>query len=646
MKKALTLRRPMMLSLTAVLLSMLPICAAADETTDAAQQLVVEVARQLEPAICADLTSTVDLSRVRVTYVLASEGPLKDNAAITRREQTAREGLAFCVGQHPLRPSPEGKAATGEWMDVTMLVGTGIVEKLCELQPARLAAIMGHEFGHLTLGHLDTGGGGGGDMLTAAMITREREFAADQAGVRYAEQAGYANALSAATDCWVRMSELYGNGTPLEPKTAFLDHPTNLERAAELQRDPARREQWRAALSFENGVTYLQLGEWGPAQACFGSVLKQFNGNPETLTNLGYAKMMAFYAGLPVEERRRLGGEVSCLAFATTRPVIRGGTQTDRTPLREAVGHFRAVLQAVPDHFPAQSSLGAALLLNPDASADELKEAVNMLDTVVRAAKSPSLRQEIVSDAAANLALARLRQGDPHNVRQQFSQVLALLGGRQAAPLAFKLNYAVSLTSSQVESDWTTAETLLRDYLQHSHPESYYYQVAARDWLAVRRKLGQAAEALPAPPAPRWLKGTHVRLVSGGQLFAQEPWTVAQEALKPHNLTIVPNDPTAAHFVCTSPDLGLALRVSRGTVRVILLTSEAAPAVVLKSDREGLGPTLRLKVGQPVNDAGSLGLMTDPVTIGSDKYKLYRQIGIALKMGSDDTIAGIALISG
>ncbi|MEN6547884.1 MAG: hypothetical protein ABFE07_17750 [Armatimonadia bacterium] len=142
------------------------------------------------------------------------------------------------------------------------------------------------------------------------------------------------------------------------------------------------------------------------------------------------------------------------------------------------------------------------------------------------------------------------------------------------------------------------------------------------------------------------MPGTHLTVPAGGSLFPQEPWAEAKEVLAPYKTLIVPAENDGTNFTCVCSDPGLTLRVSRGAVRVILLSAETSPAITLKSDREGLGPKLSLKVGQPLSNPAELGLMTDPLTIGSDKYKLYRQVGIALKFDDQDRIAGIALISG
>ena len=667
-------RRPLMVWLPGLLglivLAMPRYGLAGNGPRAAMTQLIADVGGRLEMALRADGACVVDRSRARLRYLVATDGAGAKNALITVRgfsdkpSELADGGMLSCWILHPLM----GEAVFGQqravkaddngpWIDATVVIGADLIEDVCLKQPTRLAVIIGHELGHLSLGHVTRSGKRRGDALELADLDREQEFAADEAGVRYALAAGYGDAASAATDLWQLMKTLYGNDTPLEPASAFRAHPTQSERIANFQTDPNRKRLWRALVTYDNGVSYLQLGDWLAAQGCFESAQSQFPGSPEVLTNLGYAKMMQYYAALPAAVRWRIGGEISCLAFVTTRPAIRGGTDTDKAPLQQAISHFRQALVLGPAFTVAQANLGTALVMDPDASPEQLGEASALLASAAQAAEMAG-GEAVRADAVANLALAQARiasRSDADAPRKCFIEAYGRLPDADRN-LALALNLGASLADADTETDWNRGETLLSQYLRQTPDESYYHRVAARQWAVVRHKLGKDSSDVPRQARSDWIPAKSLSLNNGkAVLYLQQSWSRAQQALVPYRTTIVPVPGAPESFVCDCPDLGLQLRVFRGTLRVIVLTSMAAPTVTLRSARVAQGRVLRLKVGEEprtVTDEATqtagereLGTIADPLKIGSSSFSLYRQTGVAVNW-SGQRIAGIALISG
>jgi len=613
------------------------------------------VAGKLEGALRDVKDSPLNLQAVRIRYLLART---ESNAFLRRETEPTeadllRDDLVVCLPTHPLFGEETFAGVRDKPLDFSVVVGKPLIEKVCEGDPTRLACIIGHELGHLSRGHLNGKRSGGRAEL--ARLTRELEFEADREGLRYALAAGFPDPDRAVVRLWDRMREQYGEAKTLEPAWVFADHPSSTERIAELQTDPMKRQLWRAAVSFDDGVSYLALGAWDPAQGCFDRALSQFPKSPEVLANVGYVCLMRFYAGLPREAYARIGGELSCSSYASTRPPIRGGAAVDKTLLDGAQRRFEEALGINSAFYPALASLGAAITMDPDAGPAQLDDAIDKLRQAAQAAHLAGDRR-IEMDALANLSVARARKS-PDSAMDTYREAIATVPAVNDL-LPVKANFGALLARSEAPDDLRLAASLLADYLRNTSGESYYNLQAARHWENVQRKLGLSDEPLPAPEHPNWARPTAVTLPNGRKPYLKQD--LAQVCNWIGGLETVATDVVdGERGLWELPRAGVSLRGARGRLRIISLSGPNAPALELRAvgDRTGTGPRLILKVGETLRmvDADGnehevewreLGSPTAPMPIGGRTFILYSTTGVAVSWEKDRRIAAIALVSG
>ncbi|MEN6546885.1 MAG: M48 family metalloprotease [Armatimonadia bacterium] len=622
------------------------------------EELVKTVASRLEVALRADRDCKLDWGTVRLRYVVVSDADSALNASIAMAPEGGKQPVlptrSLCcwdlhrVGVAPPPGPTPSRSGYGPCAG-TVMIGARLISEVCHDDPSRLAVLLGHELAHLASWDFPTVPAGGGDALQLADLDQERELAADEAGLRYALAAGYENAEQAATEVWKAMSLVCGDQSPLEPAGALSTHPSHLMRLQLLQQEPRRRQLYRSLQTFETGAYYLQMGQWEAAQECFESASQRFPGRPEVLTNIAYALMMRFYAALPPEARGRLGGELSCLSYATTHPPILGGTTMDRALLQEAISRYREALAAEPAFLPAQVGLGTALLMDPDVTAaapGPLAEAVELLRVAEQRARETGDECALI-DAATNgaLALKRLGRGDTASYRMALERAFKQIPeGAQCLPLM--LNLATAL--AEAKADRREPGKLLQAYLEQTPECSYYHKQARAQLLALGLPLPGSQAGL------EWGGAWCLTLPNGEMIALGQEWERVQRALGQVHGTTIPIGQAAQTFTWDCPDLGMQLRLWHGRLRVILLTSPVAPAVEVwgTQDSRHEGPHLTLKVGTPGPIAADgpalkLGTATQPLKISGSEYKLYRATNLAINWrGEPPMIAGLALICG
>jgi len=400
---------------------------------------------------------------------------------------------------------------------------------------------------------------------------------------------------------------------------------------------------------------YLTMSQWEHAQDCFEKVDEVFPESPEVLTNWGYSKMMQYYAGLPPEERARIGGEICCATFVTGRPLVRGGTDTDRRPLDEAIELFERALgielgsdELLPHNgfLPALCNLGVANIMYPDASAERLQKAARLLADAERIAKEneqPAIRAQAVANKA--LALARLDDG---RARQLLADAIASVPQDANDVLPLKLNLGRSLTGSDVEDDLLWAESLLDDYLRHTTIQSAYRSEAAALWREVRSKLGKRASSADAPEPARvqWAPVRQVTLAKGAFIRLNLPMDALPKLADSHQLPM-PRLSVDSAAIIDIPDQGTRLRIVHGTVRMTELFSASAPAIRLTAPGQQQAEALAIKVGERLGDELKAALETmtsDCFILHGRRCWLYRPIGVAIDE-SEGIVKGIAIVS-
>jgi hypothetical protein len=592
-----------------------------------------------------------------------------------------------------LTPRPAQNPGDG-W---TVALGEALVSDLCTDKggpwggETKLAYVIGHELGHLI--HEDVHGLGVGSWEELDKM-RQEEFAADAAGIQLALAAGYLDVVAKATAFWKERPQFRGYETSAWTGYGWSnDHPSDVERIAAMQADPHEGELWRLLTSFDLGVFLLSVGgidAWEQAALNFEALRQQdkFRNSPEVLTNLGYSEMMQYYAAHinMADLDQKMVWQVSCQTFVTRRPVISGWAQaTDTTLLRRAQGHFQDAIDACPDFWMAQANLGAALLLDPDASEGSLTKAQGLLERAREAADTEAGLQDTVSNlAVAKARLARLAQkrGNPDGEMTAFREALETLaeqddaakatverahelngdhGGEAAAlleaykrlaaqgrlPQALLYNYAEVLSARADEAAKPFLKELLEDYLAQS-PETWYQMKVKQFYTAMGGRWQPPRSGVAWKP----VVGVGLATPKGGTMLC--PLQSLGQVLKAtEGMKGVLSQKTDGSGAFTYDLPGLRLVGSQQLVRLVIITEPVGPC--LRLGLRGRPQEMLLKVGDCVpqlRGAPPGGLGSSKVSlsmyINSTKYWLYPDLNVAVALDGegkeDQVILRLALV--
>jgi len=150
-------------------------------------------------------------------------------------------------------------------------VWTGLLHQVIQGDPDRLALILGHELGHVTLRHI-VREPRGQTPFVQTVFTREQEVAADRKGIELTLRAGYSHRR--ALKGFQRMIDLGFEYSPLEGLKR--DHPSLRDRLTYLDKDQSAL--WRAMGAFDDGRYFLLYEQYGSAERCFRAVTQCVQG--------------------------------------------------------------------------------------------------------------------------------------------------------------------------------------------------------------------------------------------------------------------------------------------------------------------------------------------------------------------------------
>ena len=406
----------------------------------------------------------------------------------------------------------EQASSSGERFSAEVTVCRGLLDRLVmdngKPDPAALAGVLGHELGHLALGHHLSATqearqrARSQDEVLGASFTREDEYAADLYGMKLAGQAGYDP--RGLVRAFQRGREALGDAGAWEQ--AEGDHPTFTQRLAVI--DAEQAELWRAVLDFEVGVDMLRAGNYSCGQECFRGALAMFPEAPEVLCNLGYSLLMDYYRRLPPEYWAAHDiGRPMPVGFATFLPVpVRRSCSSEelaqlRRQWQEAVGYLDQARQKQPGYGLALGNLGFAYLIAPDGpQADQAQECLTGV-----AASPPDSGDDVQRSVGNNLALVAMLQG---RREEALSLLQANAGpqGRAASLLsdAPVMNLCLLAADSPVAEDQERAVQELEGLLERCPATTAEWQYAHAKYLATCRKLGRTplSEEKLSPPNP------------------------------------------------------------------------------------------------------------------------------------------------
>ncbi|MCA9257566.1 MAG: M48 family metallopeptidase, partial [Planctomycetales bacterium] len=374
-------------------------------------------------------------------------------------------------------------------------VHRGLLEVVAEMDPDRLAFILGHEIAHLTHGHvLDSPRTGEAARL---MFDREEELEADLTGMEYALQAGfsYKKGIEAAQ----RIREKGSGYTSFEGLST--DHPSWAERIALMEQDETQQKLWHATSAFETGVFFLQAEQFQSAEIFFERVTREFPKCHEAWVNLGYAQLMRYCDGLEPEDLRTFGiGQLVVGGFyQRAEGLFRG---PDEQLWWDAVGSLQRALTLRDDLILAKANLALAYLVHPSGSPD-VGKAAEFYEQVAALLDDPAASKTV--DPLTRAALwANAWVGFEHNDPQRSEQVIAdieaalkqaeqLRTGRTAAErvrAALNFTRANALAAEPNEESRRRSLRLFEDYLQATPASSSWWPLAHERYMQIADDLG------------------------------------------------------------------------------------------------------------------------------------------------------------
>ena len=510
----------------------------------------------------------------------------------------------------------------------------GLLKRVVEGNPDRIAYVLGHEISHHLLGH--TRANAGATEFLRATFSRDQENAADRKGMELALQAGYSyvGGLSAIR----KMIDMGLNYSSFEGLAA--DHPSWLDRIALLDKEQAGL--WRAMSSFDNGVYFLLVQNYPLAERAFRQVTKDFPGSYEAWANLGYALLMQYADSLDTDDLRHFDvGQVVVGGFYRRPKSLEVKVRGINEELWwDAVGALRESIRLKPELSLPKANLGVAYLFrpagkDPGKAAQFLEEASQLADRDSSLDPVSRLAEDI------NLAVAYAALGDAEKAMTTLSQVETFLKddthssfrGDIAVSSALAYNHALLLAQSPDGERQRLAIGELESYLRKTDSSLAWWQLAYQRYNALCKQSGAVPKTenqLLSQAAVRFrpvaaLDVARGQIALGQNLVEVKRQLGAEAASSP---VVRGTNVVRVEY----PKLGIAV-IGTDEVLAIVLCSDKASPVNLRE--MGLGArSIQLQVGMTSADLDRLLGDSDydfRQLIDPDlNYRFYSDLGIAV----------------
>ncbi|MCE9561775.1 MAG: M48 family metalloprotease [Planctomycetes bacterium] len=531
-----------------------------------------------------------------------------------------------------------GVQKVGKKLMPKVYVTSGFMAKVVEGDEDRLAFVMGHELGHIVLGHC-TEQVDGPDFVKQ-VFGRQHEIDADMYGMETALKAGFS--LKGGLSGIRRIMEL---GVPYNSFEGLnATHPSWKERISFMDKEQSKL--WRAMGAFDNGTYFLLFEQHAAAERCFREVVKEFPACTEGWANLGYAQLMQYCDALDPDDLRGFDiGQLVVGGFyrrpATLETQLRG---VNEELWWEAVGSLREALRLDPNSAVARGDLGVAYLLRP--SGRNTGQARKFLDEAADKARAdatlhPLTRASILLNAGvadmstADIDAAVKRYDEAEAIGKKFSTGRSKIAGTPTLAASLRYNRAILLSASPKIEDRKSAVESFERYLVATVPASAWWPLAHERYLKLCKDLGQD----PKKKADLISTGrTTLRLVttlplSGDVSVAlNEPLTDARKLLGPgREVPIVKNTKLVR---VKYPERGIDL-IGTENVLAICLSGPKAPELPVRAT--GIGTqTFKLKIGMTRDEVEKL--LGDEeydfreIDQPGHTYRFYADLGLALRL--------------
>jgi tetratricopeptide (TPR) repeat protein len=522
----------------------------------------------------------------------------------------------------------------------------GLLQRVIEGNPDRLAYVLGHELAHHILGHTQVPKGDT-DFLRAT-FGRAQELDADREGMTLAVRAGYS--FSGGLSAIRKMIDLGLNYSSFEGLSN--DHPSWYDRITQLDKEQA--SIWRSLSSFQNGTYFLLVQNYELAQRAFRQVTKDFPGADEAWANLGYAMLMEYADSLDEADIQRFNvGQIVTGGFYRRSKSLEAHVRGVNEELWwDAVGALREAIRLNPDLSLPRANLGIAYLFRP-AGKDPGKAAQYLEEAAKLAQKDSSLDPVSRLAESANLAVAYSAVGDNAKALEELAKVdqslqsLETRRSRSTASVsnAVAYNRAFLLAQSPDKAEQKRALNDLEGYLRNSDPSGMWWNSAYRKYSDLGKTFGfapQPASVVHRDPNLHFRPVTDL-LISSSRIALGDPMT-GEKSRFGGAPTISPVIPRTNLVRYSFDPLGISI-IGADEVLAIVLTGANAPALTLHELGVG-NQTHQIRVGMSVNDLD--GLMQDAdydfrqLIDAGTSYRFYRDVGIAILI-RDGLIVEIAI---
>jgi predicted Zn-dependent protease len=529
-------------------------------------------------------------------------------------------------------------------------ISQGLLSQVVQNDENVLALILGHELGHILLGHPPCVPG---KDLTSTMqveVTREQEYAADAKGYEVALAAGYS--VRSGLKGLQRLDAIshYSSFEALS-----VDHPSWTDRLARL--DKEQSSLWETMSVYSDGVSFLATENYPLAASCFRAVLHEFPDAADVMGNLGYTLLMQYIDQLRAEDVRAFGiGQIATGSFygesAALKSKIRG---IDTTLWSEAVQSLKAAEQRDNSLSLVKANLGLAYLVQPSGS--DPKQALTYLVAASKMLNSDKSMQNAYGDTSAravlnNTAVAYIAAGDQRSAQnllqflwknqQQITNEQALL---QTSALSY--NSGALLAASPNPEDQRTAAQILQQYLHMTSPQSLWWKQAYEMYSKVCASAadGCATEAQLRSASRVLMRGVPALDLGGGKsLRLGEPLPGVAARLGVGQPIANPTLPSVKRIRYSQFGTDV---IGSDVVLAIVLNGKSAPPLQVRQVGSG-SPAAEIRFGMTTDELEKVladqpyryeGLLDTWVP-----YRFYPGIGIAVKVGAQKTVDELVMV--
>lgn len=518
-------------------------------------------------------------------------------------------------------------------------VSSGMMAKVIQGDPDRLALILGHELGHILHRHVLNNAKRDKTPFLKVTFSRADEVQADLAGVELMIKAGfsYRNGVKAI----LRMKEMKLDYSSFE--ALQVDHPSWDDRLKRI--DTEQANLWKAMSAFGSGVIFLTTEQYAAAETCFERVTKEFPACYEAWVNLGFACLMEYCDKLDTADLRDYGiGQILTGGFyqRVESIPVRG---RDSKLWWKAVGALREAIRLKPDLTLAKANLGLAYLIHPDGK--DVGEAARLLGEAADAASTDKTLDPVAHAALLiNLGVANLAGGDADKGLVRLDEGEKIVGRQLAGKdgerrkgtaltAALLYNRAQQLGAGKNPESKKQAIALLERYLKSTSPLSLWWPLAYERYAALCKALDQEPKGKNAfkkdqPEPIRLVAG--VKLKSGSTITLGEDLEDVVKKIGKGRETVAATGTNLKRLRYV--DEGVDLLVTDMVLAICLVGSEA-PALSLRGRTVGAEEIGKLRRGMTVKEVESLlGDDYQPCELADAEiyYRFYREQGVALRV--------------